>query len=288
MQFGDFKIVSLSDGFFRLDGGAMFGVVPKVLWEKTNPPDDKNRILLGLNPLLIQAGGENILVDTGIGDKGDAKFQAMFDINRNPTLQQSLRRLGLSDADISIVIDTHLHFDHAGGNTVQEPDGTIRPTFRNARYFVQRGEWEDATQPNERTQASYLGEDFLPVMEAGQMELIDGDQEILPGISVFKTSGHNRHIQLVRLESQGKAGLFFSDIVPTTSHLRYPYIMGYDLFPLDTLQAKKDMIRQAAAEGWLCIFVHDPKFTMGYVRMEAGKPVFEPVDGTHGKPGEMR
>ena len=224
VKLGDFVLEPVSDGFFRLDGGAMFGVVPKVLWEKTNPPDEKNRILLGLNCLLIRKGEENILVDTGIGGKADEKFNSIFAVDRNPSIQDSLSELGLIEEDITIVINTHLHFDHAGGNTLRNAKGNIRPAFPNARYMVQRGEWEDAIHPNARTRASYHTEDFLPLMEAGQMELIDGNQEIVEGISVFKTSGHNRHIQLVKIESHGETGVFLSDIIPTASHIAPPYI----------------------------------------------------------------
>ncbi len=277
MKIGDFTIHPISDGFFKLDGGAMFGVVPRVIWEKTNPPDEKNRILLGLNTLLIRKGKENILVDTGIGGKGDEKFNSIFAVDRTPCLKDSLAELGLTEKDITMVINTHLHFDHAGGNTIKDDQGNIRPTFPNARYLVQRGEWEDATHANERTRASYLPENFLPVMEAGQMELIDGDREIMEGISVFKTSGHIRHIQLVKVDSQGQTAVYLADIIPTASHIAPPFIMGYDLYPLETLEAKKKIIKSAVEGHWLLVFEHDPKIKMGYLRMKDNKPVVEPV-----------
>ena len=277
MKFGRLEIHSVSDGFFRLDGGAMFGIVPRVLWEKSNPPDDKNRILLGLNTLLIITKEKRIIVDTGIGDKGDEKFRSMFGVERNPTLIESLARLNISVNDIDIVINTHLHWDHAGGNTKRGNDGSIIPTFPKARYILQKGEWEDALFPNDRTRGSYHQEDFLPVKESGQLELIDGDLTIEEGIDIVKIPGHIRHFQTVIISSEGKKGIFFGDLIPTVSHLPNPYIMGYDLFPLETLEAKKRIIKRGVEERWLLIFEHDPKFRMGYARMEKGKPVFEPI-----------
>lgn len=276
MEFGDFRIHPVSDGFFRLDGGAMFGVVPKTIWEKTNPSDEKNRVLLGLNPLLIQTAKENILIDTGIGTRNDERFNSIYGVERKPTLSESLNRLGLKPEDITIVINTHLHFDHAGGNTIKK-DGAATPAFPNARYIVQRGEWEAAVNPNERTRASYLKEDFEPVMTAGLFELIEGDREIVKGISVFRASGHNRDIQLIKIQSKGQTAVYLSDIIPTVTHLKYPYIMGYDLFPLETLKIKKELIEQAARERWLLIFEHDPSSKMGYVSIKDSNPVFEKV-----------
>lgn len=277
MRFGTFEIHSVSDGFFRLDGGAMFGVVPRVLWEKTNPPDDKNRILLGLNPLLIITERKKIIVDTGISNKGDEKFNSMFAVDRKQTLEESLSKLKLSVSDIDIVVNTHLHWDHAGGNTTKGADGKIIPTFPRARYIIQKGEWEDAIKPNERTRASYRKEDFLPIQESGQMELIDGEKEIEKGVKIIKIPGHNRHFQTVTFSSEGKTGLYLGDLIPTIAHISYPYIMGYDLFPLETLEAKKNIIQKAAEENWLLVFEHDPKVRMGYVRMEDGKPVLKEV-----------
>ncbi|MBI5491525.1 MAG: MBL fold metallo-hydrolase [Deltaproteobacteria bacterium] len=276
MKLGGFELHSLSDGRFRLDGGAMFGVVPRTIWEKTNPPDEKNRVLLGLNPLLIRTGSENILVDTGIGDKWDERSRAIYGIEKTATLKASLNSIGLGEDDITIVINTHLHFDHAGGNT-RLVEGRIEPVFKNARHIVQKGEWEAATDPNERTRASYRPEDFAPVMEAGLFELIEGDGVIVEGVEVFRTSGHNRDIQLVRINSNGETAVFLGDIIPTVTHLRFPYIMGYDLFPLDTLNVKKELVRKAASEKWLLVFEHDPHASMGYVKLDGVDPIFEKV-----------
>jgi len=276
MILGDFEIHPVSDGHFRLDGGAMFGVVPRTLWEKTNPPDDKNRILLGLNPLLIKTPDLNIIVDTGIGPRWDEKNKAIYGIDRKPTLHESLEKLGITEDDIDIVINTHLHFDHAGGNTVIR-DGKTVPAFKSAKYVVQKGEWDDAMDPNERTRASYRPEDFVPVKEAGLFELIEGDKVITEGVKVFRTGGHNRNIQLVRVDSKGETAVFLGDMIPTVSHLNYPYIMGYDLFPVETLKVKKEIIEKASEGRWLLAFEHDPDSRMGYVTIKDGKPEFEKV-----------
>ncbi|CAG0927182.1 putative quorum-quenching lactonase YtnP [Planctomycetaceae bacterium] len=277
MKLGSIEIFAVSDGEFRLDGGAMFGVVPRAIWEKTNPPDEKNRVTLGLNPLLVRTAEANILVDTGIGGKGDERFNKLYCVDRTRTLNGSLSKAGLRPEDIDIVICTHLHFDHAGGNTVIE-GGKAVPAFPNARYIVQRGEWEAATSPNERTRASYRPVDFVPLMDAGVLELIEGDGEVAKGVSVFRTSGHNRDIQLVAVSSEGSTAVYLGDIIPTTSHLRLPYIMGYDLFPLDTLKAKKEILTEAAASKWLLVLEHDPSATMGYVKFIGDVPEFEKVE----------
>ncbi|MBZ0221023.1 MAG: MBL fold metallo-hydrolase [Candidatus Methylomirabilis sp.] len=277
MEFGGFRIFSLSDGSFRLDGGAMFGVAPKAMWEPLCPPDEKNRIPLSIRPLLIQTGSENILVDTGIGDKGDARFKSIYAVDRGRTLSGSLEAVGLSPSDIDIVINTHLHFDHAGGNTVKE-GGVLRPAFPNARYIVQRGEWEAALNPNERTRGSYCPDEFLPLMVAGQLELIEGGGEVVSGVSVIRTGGHNRDNQIVSVCSEGLTAVFTGDLIPTTRHLRIPFITAYDLFPLDTLKAKKEILSEAAEKRWLLIFEHDPETEMGYVRFMGKDPVLEKLN----------
>ena len=191
MKMDGINIYSISDGFFRLDGGAMFGVVPRLLWEKRAPPNERNRIRMGLWCLLIQAGNKNILVDNGIGDKPNRRFEEIFEIEHPPSLIPSLAEHNLKPSDIDMVILTHLHFDHCGGNTIFR-DGKLMPTFPNAKYVMQRTEWEKAVSPNERTRASYVKENLIPIKEAGLVELIDGDKEILPGVSVKVTGGHTR------------------------------------------------------------------------------------------------
>lgn len=268
MKLGAFDIFPVTDGRFRLDGGAMFGIVPKVLWEKVAPADERNRIALGLNCLLIRAHGKNILVDTGIGPKWDDKTIDMFAIDRKPPLQDSLNALGLTADDIHMIVNTHLHFDHAGGNTMRGNGGALIPTFPKAKYFVQRGEYEDAARANERTKASYRRENFTPIAHVNQWEFLDGDTELLPGISAVVTNGHTRCHQGVKIESEGKMAFYLGDLIPTVSHLPLPYIMGYDLYPLQTLETKRWILDLAFAEKWLLIFEHDPRVLMGYVRKD--------------------
>ena len=277
MKFGAFDIQPVTDGRFRLDGGAMFGVVPKVLWEKCCQPDEQNRISLGLNCLLIRTGRKNIIVDTGLGDKEDAEFQEMFAVERIPTLRDSLKMQGLQPEDIHMVVNTHLHFDHAGGNTVRE-NGAIVPTFPRAKYFVQRGEYEDAARANERTRASYRRENFTPVAHVDQWEFMDGETELVPGVSVVVTEGHTRHHQSIKIESEGQIAFYLGDLIPTVSHLPLPYIMGYDLYPLQTLETKRWVLDRALNENWLLVFEHDPRVLMGRVRKDIeGKFYLEEV-----------
>ena len=279
MKLGKFDIQPVTDGRFRLDGGAMFGVVPKMLWERCCQPDDQNRISLGLNCLLIRAGRKNILVDTGLGDKEDAKFQEMFAVERIPTLRDSLKMQGLTPEDIHMVVNTHLHFDHAGGNTVRE-NGAIVPTFPRAKYFVQRGEYEDAARANERTRASYRRENFTPVAHVDQWEFMDGETELVPGVSVVVTEGHTRHHQSIKIESEGQIAFYLGDLIPTVSHLPLAYIMGYDLYPLQTLETKRWVLDRALSENWLLVFEHDPRVLMGRVRKDVeGKFYLEEVKG---------
>ncbi|MDI6759415.1 MAG: MBL fold metallo-hydrolase [Candidatus Brocadiaceae bacterium] len=271
MKLGRFHIYTCLDGFFRLDGGAMFGVVPRLLWQRTNPPDEKNRILLALGCLLIDTGQYRILIDTGVGEKGDEKFHQIYGINRSPCLKASLARYNLSPEDIDIVVNTHLHLDHAGGNTRLE-EGKLVPAFHKAEYFIHEGEWKEALSPNERTKASYLTENFLPLKDSGRLRLVREDAlEIIKGVSLIRTGGHTPFHQCVRLESEGQTALFLADLVPTTSHIPLPYIMGYDLFPLDTLQKKKELLGKAQEDGWLIIFQHDPLVRAGYLKKTGDK-----------------
>ena len=277
MKLGKFDIQPVTDGRFRLDGGAMFGVVPKVLWEKCCQPDDQNRIQLGLNCLLIRTGRKNVLIDTGMGDKEDAQFQKMFAVERIPTLRDSLKVQGLGPEDIHMVVNTHLHFDHAGGNTVRE-EGSVVPTFPRAKYVVQRGEYEDAARANERTRASYRRENFTPVAHVDQWEFVDGETEVLPGVTVVVTEGHTRCHQSIKIESEGQVAFYLGDLIPTVSHLPLPYIMGYDLYPLQTLETKRWVLDRALNENWLLVFEHDPRVLMGRVRKDVeGKFYLEEV-----------
>ncbi len=271
MRVGDFEVYPLLDGYFRLDGGAMFGVVPRVLWEKTNPPDHRNRILLALGTLLVKAHGKKILIDTGLGNKGDEKFCDIYAVDRRPSIEESLAKVGLTPRDIHIVINTHFHFDHAGGDTMRMKDGRIVPTFPNAEYYVQRGEWQVAMAPNERTRGSYLLENYEVLSKLDRLNLLDGNAQVLPGIQVLRTPGHTEHHQSVIIRSEGQTLCFLGDLIPTGSHIPLPYIMGYDLFPLTTLETKRALLEQAHREGWILVFQHDPKVRMGRLEEVDGR-----------------
>ena len=279
MKLGAFDIHAVTDGRFRLDGGAMFGVVPKALWQKCCPADELNRIPLHLNCLLIQAHGKNVLVDTGLGDKEDAKFHSMFAVERMPTLRDSLGRHGLTHDDIHLVINTHLHFDHAGGNTVANGNGLLQSAFPKATYYVQQGEYDDAVAANERTRASYRRNNFSPVAQLNQWEFLRGDTELLPGITTMVTAGHTPFHQSVKIEPEGRIAFFLGDLIPTVSHLPLPYIMGYDLDPMQTLDTKRWVLDRAFAEDWLLIFEHDPLIQAGHLRRDTeGRYVLEEVN----------
>lgn len=267
----------VSDGSFWLDGGAMFGIVPKVLWNRLNPADEFNRIKLGLNCLLVQTPERRVLIDTGVGKRPDKKFREIYKVEQNSGLIESLHKIGVQPEDIDFVVNTHLHFDHCGGNTV-EKDGAYIPAFPNAKYVIQKQEWFDATHTNERTKASYLQETFLPIRESGQLLLADGDYEVQPGINVIVTSGHTRGHQSVMIESERKKAIYLGDLVPTSSHVKISYIMGYDLSPLDALETKKKILKKAINEHWLLIFEHDPKTPIAYLVEEKGKEVLKPAD----------
>lgn len=277
MKFGDLELYVLSDGRFRLDGGAMFGVVPRVLWEKKFAPDARNRITLGLNSLLILNGKQAILVETGIGDKVPAKWADIYGIERTTTLVDSLQARGLAPEEIDIVVDTHLHFDHCGWNTRRREDGSLEPTFSRAQYYVQAGELEHARHPTLRDQASYLPENFEPMQATRQWVTLTGDHEIAPGVELLLVPGHTRDMQCVRIGSQGHTTIFFADLVPTTAHLAYPWIMSYDLYPLETLAQKQRWIPEAIRHEWLCIFVHEPNIPAAYLREKDGRVIAEPV-----------
>jgi glyoxylase-like metal-dependent hydrolase (beta-lactamase superfamily II) len=277
VHLGAFELISLSDGFFRLDGGAMFGVVPKPLWERRIPADHRNRITLALRPLLVRTGRQTVLIDAGIGGKMGARDADIYGLDREYSLEHSLRAHGLTFADIDVVIATHLHFDHAGGCTTRE-GGALRPAFPRARYRIRRGEWHDGTHTHERNRASYLPDDFLPLAEAGVVDFHDDDGELLPGISVWRTGGHCPNHQLVRIESGGQVAVFVADLLPTTAHLGEAWIMGYDLHPVDTLTYKKRFLREAIEGEYVIFFEHDPTIAAGRIREAGGRRIVEPVE----------
>lgn len=272
MQFGDFRVEVIPDCEFRLDGGAMFGVVPRNLWAKVAPPDEQNRIRMNMNCLFIGAGKERILIDTGIGDKWSEKHRAMYAITRERSLGESLKAIaGISAEEITIVINTHLHFDHAGGNTKTDEAGTVVPMFANARYFVSRAEYEHAESPSERDRASYFANNWRPLKESGQLELKDAEYEVVPGLRMETYAGHNRSMQCARLESDGKTLFGFADLVPMRAHVPFAWVMGYDLYPVETVEAKKKLLPQAVRENWTCLFYHDPEGPLGQIIEEDGK-----------------
>jgi methylmalonyl-CoA epimerase len=276
---GDVELISLCDGFIHLDGGSMFGTVPKPLWEKKTPSDGRNRITLAMRPLIVR-GARTMIIDAGLGDKENAKFQDIYGVERARNLEHTLAEAGLAVDDIDIVLASHLHFDHAGGFTRREASGRLRPRFPRAQYIVRRGEWDDATHPHERNRASYLQDNYVPLADAGVLQLVDDDATIMPGVRVRRTGGHTMHHQMVLIESRGKTAAFVADMMPTTAHLPEAWIMGYDLYPMDTLAAKKAFVPQAVAQDILVFFEHDPAVAAGYIRDDdAGKRSIVPALG---------
>ena len=276
VQIGEIEITVLSDGFFRLDGGAMFGVIPRTMWVRRAEPDDRNRILMSMRPLLVRTGGRTMLIDAGAGDKLSPKTADIYGFDRVRNLDHALADAGVAAADIDVVLATHLHFDHAGGFTGARADGVV-PRFPRARYLIRRGEWEDATHPHERNRASYLAENYVPLLEAGRVDFIDEDVEVLPGVSVCRTGGHTMHHQIVRFESGGRAAIFAADLIPTVAHVDLPWIMGYDLYPMDTLSYKRRFVAEAVEGEYVIFFEHDPVVTAGIIRQDAGRLWVEPI-----------
>ena len=237
----------------------MFGVVPRNLWSKACPPDDQNRIRMNMNCFFVDSGGDKILIETGIGDKWSRKAESMYGIVRERKLTETLElQAGVTADEITIVVNTHLHFDHAGGNTYVDESGRTVPTFRNARYFVAQEELDHADNPTERDRASYLPENWQPVLESGQLEAKPSQYEVVPGLKMEIWPGHNRSVQCWRLHSGGQTIFGFADLVPMRAHVKLPWIMGYDLYPVETLESKKKLIPRAVSEEWLCLFYHDP------------------------------
>ena len=276
IRLGALELVTLSDGFFALDGGAMFGVVPKPLWERVSPPDARNRIRLAMRPVLVR-GAQTLLIDAGAGDKLDAKAAGIYALDRERTLQHSLDETGIAPDDIDIVVASHLHFDHAGGFTVRGADGRAAPRFPRARHVVRRTEWEDALAPHERNRASYFEENYVPLQEAGLLMLADDDQEVVPGVRLRRTGGHTRGHQIITIESGGQTAVFAADLIPTTAHVPEAWIMAYDLYPMDTLAFKRAFLREAAEREYLIFFEHDPAVAAGYIRFKDGRPIVEPA-----------
>ncbi len=277
MHFGEIEVQSIYAGTFWLDGGSMFGVVPKTIWERKMVPDEKNRLAFAVNSLLVRTNGKTILVETGNGTKWDAKLRNIYRFPDNDPLMESLAKAGVKPEEIDFVINTHLHFDHAGGNT-HLVEGRAVPAFPNAKYIVQKAELEHAMRPTERDRASYYAHDFVPVTDAGQWQFVEGDAEILPGISVVKIPGHNLNIQAVQIGGGGKKLMYVSDLIPTRHHLPLPWIIAYDLYPLTTLETKRKWIGEFVRDGWVVALGHDPDFAAGTLHEHDGKVAFEPVN----------
>lgn len=272
----------LSDGTFKLDGGAMHGVVPRVLWEKQNAPDEKNRILLGLNCILVDQGREKILIEAGIGAGHSEKFASTFCIQKPRSIQTDLRFLGLTPADITAVVVTHLHFDHAGG-LVDWKSGEL--LFPNARVIIQEKEWEAAMHPHPKNQASYLPE-FLTPLKRARLDLVDGEKEIAPGIKVFKTGGHTLGHQAVFIKSGIKTIAYLGDLVPTAAHVNPLWAMAYDIEPEKSISMKQTFLREGVSNDWMMVLVHDPHHPVGSVHLENQKFIYQPT--TVGEPFSLQ
>lgn len=271
---GDFELTAVSDGTYVGDGGAFFGVVPKVLWQRKVNADDLNRITVSCNSVLVRTGNDNVLIETGIGNKLTEKLKSFF--LPQEKLLENLHRAGMAPEDIDVVINSHLHFDHCGWNTVYR-NGVAVPTFPKAKYYAPKGEWEHGSLQLERDRVSYISDNYEPLIRSGQMTLLQGDHEILPGVSVAVYPGHTRNMWAVFLRSSGKTACYISDLIPTTWHLEPTWAMAYDLFPLETIENRKKYYAQAIPGQWLTMFTHDPNVPWAYLNREQGKFVAQPV-----------
>jgi glyoxylase-like metal-dependent hydrolase (beta-lactamase superfamily II) len=291
LSFGDFELSAFSDGTYPLDGGAFFGVIPKVMWSKKVDADERNYVTTGLNSLLIRTGKQIVLVETGMGNKLSDRMKKFY--GQPAKLLENLSEAGIAPEDIDIVINSHLHFDHCGWNTIYDKNGKIVPTFPRAKYYAPEGEWQYARQPSERDAISYISENYDPLIESGQMTLLKGGEEIVPGISVKTFRGHTAHMQAILVrgsqsqdphfsQNRGEVGhprdslvptaCYISDLMPTSSHIDVTWGMGFDLYPLDVIASKKEYYARALPERWLTVFTHDPKMPWAYIEKdETGK-----------------
>jgi glyoxylase-like metal-dependent hydrolase (beta-lactamase superfamily II) len=265
---GDFELTAISDGTYVGDGGAFFGVVPKMLWQRKVKADDLNRITVSCNSVLVRTGRQNVLIETGIGNKLTEKMKSFF--LPQEKLLEDLHRAGMAPEEIDVVINSHLHFDHCGWNTVYR-NGVAVPTFPKAKYYAPKGEWEHGSLQLERDRVSYISDNYDPLIRSGQMMLLEGDHEILPGISVAVYPGHTRNMWAVFVRSSGKTACYISDLIPTTWHLEPTWAMAYDLFPLETIENRKKYYAQAVPEQWLTMFTHDPNVSWSYVQRDGNK-----------------
>lgn len=259
MKIGKYSVHIIESGYFGLDGGAMFGIVPKPLWEKTNPPDNMNRIKLATRNLLLISDSKKILVDTGMGDKWSDKNKEIYAIDQeSSTLFSSLLKLNLTPEDITDIILTHLHFDHTGGSTVLN-NGRLEPAFPNATYYVQKQNYQWAVNPSERDKGSYINVNFVPLKESGLLMQIEGEKQFDDEIDFIIVNGHTFGQQLLKLTDSANTFLYCCDLFPTTAHIPLPYVMGYDLQPLVTVEEKKRLLKTALDEEWKLFFEHDPE-----------------------------
>ena len=267
---GNLQLTTVSDGSFRLDGGAMFGVVPRPLWEKQAPPDDRGRIMLAMRALLVEADWGRMLIDCGAGDRLEAKWSEIFGLERARSLDHTLAEAGIAPDAIDVVLLTHLHFDRAGGAVVRTATG-LAPRFPRARYVIRRGEWDDAIRTHPRSRGSYFLDDFVPLEQAGVVDFFDDDREIKPGVRVVRAAGHTAHHQVVYLESGDKTAVFAADAVATQAHIQDNWIAALDLYPMDSFAFKQRFLREAIDREHLIYFDHDPSISAGYIREKDGK-----------------
>ena len=278
---GDFELSIFSDGTYPLDGGAFFGVVPKIMWAKKVPADERNYCTAGLNSLLIRTGRQTVLVETGMGNKLSERMRKFY--SQPAQLLDNLAARGVVPEDIDIVINSHLHFDHCGWNTVRDKNGKIVPTFPRAKYYAPRGEWQYARHPSERDSISFISENYDPLVESGQMTLLDGGEEIVKGISVQIFPGHTAHMMGIIVQSPSAArnpttACYISDLIPTTAHIDLTWGMSFDLYPLQTIESKKEYYARAIPEKWITVFTHDPTIPWARVEKdEAGKMIAKEV-----------
>jgi glyoxylase-like metal-dependent hydrolase (beta-lactamase superfamily II) len=272
LTLGDFELSIFSDGTYPLDGGAFFGVIPKVMWARKVSADDRNYVTSGLNSLLIRTGKQNVLVETGMGNKLSERMIKFY--GQPAKLLENLAAANVAPEDINIVINSHLHFDHCGWNTVRDKNGKVVPTFPRAKYYAPEGEWQYARKPSERDAISYISENYDPLVESGQMTLLKGGEKIVPGISVETFRGHTASMQGVIIESRGQSACYISDLIPTIAHIDISWGMGFDLYPLETIESKKRYYARAITEKWLTVFTHDPNTPWAYIENdETGKLV---------------
>jgi glyoxylase-like metal-dependent hydrolase (beta-lactamase superfamily II) len=269
LTLGDFELTAVSDGTYRLDGGAFFGVVPKVMWGKKVKADAENYVPVGLNSVVVQTGRHTVLIETGIGNKLPERLIKIF--GQPAKLLDNLAAAGIAPEDIDIVINTHLHFDHCGWNTMQQGSKVV-PTFPQAKYYAPEGEWQHGRLQLERDAISYISENYDPLIKSGQMELLQGDQEIVPGVSVKVFPGHTQHMQAVMIESGGQTACYISDLIPTSAHIDLTWVMAFDVLPLQTIESRKRYYAQAIPQKWLTMLTHDPNMPWAYVEQdERGK-----------------